>query len=52
MNRFHPVTRSRSLLLALALLIGRPGLMAAEIPDRPEKLQFPPLAYEPPAPAE
>ncbi len=52
MNRLHAVTRSRSLLLALAVIVGRPGLLAAEIPDRPEKLQFPPLAYEPPAPAE
>ncbi len=35
------------LLPALAV-----GLMAAEIPDRPEKLQFPSLQYEPPNPAE
>lgn len=36
----------------LAIVVGAVGLMASEIPDRPEKLSFPPLAYEPPAPAE
>jgi zinc protease len=28
------------------------GLQAADIPDRPEKLTFPPLTYEPPNPAD
>ena len=35
-------------LLALAAL----PLFAADIPDRPEKLSFPPLTYEPPNPAD
>ena len=35
------------LLLAVSL-----ALPAAEIPDRPEKLVFPPLTYEPPSPAQ
>ncbi len=38
----------------LAALLGVLALQAraAEIPDRPEKLTFPPLAYEPPNPAD
>jgi zinc protease len=44
-----------SFLMALGCLAGvsTPTLVAAErstIPDRPEKLQFPPLVYEPPSP--
>lgn len=37
---------------AWAMLAVSPVLAAAEIPDRPEKLTFPPLAYEPPDPAQ
>ena len=39
---------------ASLLLLGLATLCAfgAEIPDRPEKLQFPPLNYEPPRPAD
>ena len=33
------------------LLASTLAAFAAEIPDRPEKLSFPPLAYEPPSPA-
>ena len=33
-------------------LTGLSALVLAEIPDRPEKLAFPPLTYEPPDPAE
>jgi len=36
-------------LLALSLLVS--PLTAAEIPDRPEKLSFPPLTFEPPVAA-
>jgi len=43
----------KPLLLALSLATASAAaLNAAEIPDRPEKLQFPPLRYEPPKPAE
>jgi len=44
------MSRLHSLLLATALLASALG--AADIPDRPEKLQFPPLTYEPPDPAD
>ncbi len=37
--------------LAVSLAAGR-GAHAADIPDRPEKLTFPPLSYEPPNPAD
>lgn len=38
--------------LALACLgVVLPALRAADIPERPEKLTFPPLTYEPPDPA-
>ncbi|MCC7377715.1 MAG: insulinase family protein [Verrucomicrobiales bacterium] len=39
------------LFLSLLALISQ-SVVAAEIPDRPEKLTFPPLAYEPPDPAQ
>lgn len=41
-------------LLTVTLLAGGLATTAAEtpIPDRPEKLEFPPLAYEPPNPAD
>jgi len=38
-------------LAAVALSTLSPTSTAAEIPDRPEKLRFPALAYEPPDPA-
>lgn len=42
----------RSLTLcSLCVLLGA-SASAADIPDRPEKLTFPPLAYEPPDPAQ
>jgi predicted Zn-dependent peptidase len=34
----------------LAALLPAPALAQAAIPDRPEKLSYPPLVYEPPAP--
>src|SRR5437588_6633729 len=38
-------------LLLLGLVIATPATVsAASIPDRPEKLTYPPLVYEPPAP--
>ena len=37
--------------LAILPLLVAFAAVAAEIPDRPEKLTFPPLAYEPPDPA-
>ena len=37
--------------LTPVLLASTIAAFAAEIPDRPEKLSFPPLAYEPPSPA-
>ena len=41
------------LYLCLTLLcLLAPAAKGAEIPDRPEKLTFPPLAYEPPTPAD
>ncbi|MCC6232426.1 MAG: insulinase family protein [Verrucomicrobiales bacterium] len=43
---------TRSLLVALGLMAVATSLRAAEIPERPEKLTFPPLTYEPPNPAE
>ena len=44
------MTRFLTGLSALVLALSAAG--AAEIPDRPEKLAFPPLTYEPPDPAE
>jgi predicted Zn-dependent peptidase len=41
-----------SLLLTPLFLAATVALPAAEIPDRPEKLVFPPLTYEPPSPAQ
>jgi predicted Zn-dependent peptidase len=38
--------------LALSLLIGANAFAASDIPDRPEKLSFPPLQYEPPSAAQ
>ena len=35
-------------LLSLAATSALLSITAAEIPDRPEKLSFPPLTYEPP----
>jgi predicted Zn-dependent peptidase len=43
----------RFFLLLLAVVHTLPlALVAAEIPDRPEKLTFPPLKYDPPNPAD
>lgn len=42
----------RSLLLPAALALALGPVHAAEIPDRPEKLAFPELKYEPPKPAD
>lgn len=41
----------KKISLALAVLASAASLSAA-IPERPEKLQFPPLVYEPPVPSE
>lgn len=38
--------------LAVACAVASLDLIAAGIPDRPEKLEFPPLTYEPPHPSE
>ena len=38
--------------LWFVLLAVTVAVPAAEIPDRPEKLTFPPLTYEPPSPAQ
>src|SRR5947208_10431607 len=51
----NTMARVALLLMALSCLEGLSSrtLLAAErstIPDRPEKLQFPPLVYEPPSP--
>ena len=43
--------QSLGLGLALGLLLAAPAF-AADIPERPEKLTFPPLKYEPPKAAE
>lgn len=46
---------NQSLLLSVAVLslaVATPTLHAAEIPDRPEKLKFPSLDFEPPNPAD
>jgi predicted Zn-dependent peptidase len=44
---------SKRFLLRFAAAIALPMVLAAaEIPDRPEKLTFPPLQYEPPNPAD
>ena len=44
---------SKRFFLLLAAAYALPlALVAAEIPDRPEKLSFPPLTYEPPNPAD
>ena len=37
---------------AVAAFLLAPSLRGAAIPDRPEKLSFPPLVWEPPAPAD
>ena len=44
--------RPLSITIAVAALLVSGALHAAEIPDRPEKLTFPPLTYEPPKPAD
>jgi zinc protease len=46
--------RIYSTLITAALLLTRPSPASAQsaIPDRPEKLSYPPLVYEPPAPAQ
>jgi predicted Zn-dependent peptidase len=41
----------KTIFLTAALLAALP-LLAADIPDRPEKLSFPPLTFEPPNPAD
>lgn len=40
------------ILASLALSVGIPAAYPASIPDRPEKLKFPPLVYEPPEQAD
>jgi hypothetical protein len=40
------------LIRSLALLSLPVAVLAADIPDRPEKLAFPPLTFEPPNPAD
>lgn len=58
MNPRSSSPRRTCVWLAAALLLGLAALRAADtaaapaIPDRPEKLVFPPLAYEPPSPAD
>lgn len=49
-SRSLPNRIARALLVACLVLPAATGA-AAEIVDRPEKLQFPPLTYEPPDPA-
>jgi zinc protease len=48
----HPYLTHLTYLTFLTLLFATasPSSAATAIPDRPEKLSFPPLAYEPPAP--
>jgi predicted Zn-dependent peptidase len=48
----HPRLTHLTLLTYLTLLLAAPALCraATAIPARPEKLSFPPLVYEPPAP--
>jgi len=48
----HPYLTHLTYLTFLTLLFATasPSPAATAIPDRPEKLSFPPLAYEPPAP--
>jgi zinc protease len=48
----NPIHKVRSLTIAVTLVA--PIVAAAEttIPDRPEKLAFPPLVYNPPSPAD
>jgi len=49
------VRRFRLIAVISALAVGAmfsPGVRAADIPDRPERLSFPPLSYEPPSPAQ
>ncbi|MBL9137954.1 MAG: insulinase family protein [Verrucomicrobiales bacterium] len=41
-----------SILLSSLLSLADRSSLAADIPDRPEKLTFPPLTYEPPDPAQ
>ncbi len=43
---------SAKLALVLAVSLSGFRALAADIPDRPEKLTFPPLKYEPPNPAD
>lgn len=47
-------SRSATFAVVAALTVGWQAFVAlgADIPDRPEKLGFPPLAYEPPDPAQ
>lgn len=40
----------RGLICGCAVLLASSGLKAADLPDRPEKLTYPPLNYEPPSP--
>lgn len=51
MKTFRLKTKAAVAALAFAALASS-SLNAAEIPDRPEKLQFKPLVYNPPNPAE
>lgn len=46
-----PPRLAAALVLLLVLILPAVPTAAAEIPDRPETLTFPPLAYEPPDPA-
>ena len=43
--------KNKTIIIGLLLALTLPGL-AAKIPDRPEKLTFPKLTYEPPNGAE
>ena len=43
--------KNKTIVFGLLLALALPGL-AAKIPDRPEKLTFPKLTYEPPNGAE
>src|SRR5579871_514635 len=51
MNSTHHYMKSFSILAALAIGVSFQAIRAADIPDRPEKLHFPPLKYDPPVPA-
>src|SRR5689334_21019413 len=48
---FHPLKKFREASLWI-LFLCLAGTVLAAIPERPEKLSFPPLAYEPPVPAD